>query len=229
MSRKLVALVLVLAMICPMLFACGPDLIGDAKDYLDKNKVDNTRKNTTINFFMMSEIEIAEADRLAMQSAFNNIIEAKYNTHVEFTFVEKSVYAEKLAEKFASVDGAPKDKNNAEMTQQEYDEKYPVIDSSNEAYPDIAPTQMDIFLSIDSASYISYIENGDIVDLTSMINANWRDFSDSKKKVQAPNNGVEYNPTVSDIIFSNAYYFKQIYADASEAAVQEVEEQKPIC
>lgn len=226
MSRKLVALVLLLAMICPMLFACGSELIDDAKDYLDKNKVDNTRTNVTINFFMMSEIEIAEADRLAMQIAFNNIIETKYNTHVEFTFVEKSVYAEKLAEKFASVDSAKADKNNSEMTKQEYDEAYPGIESSNEAYPDIAPTQMDIFLSIDSESYISYIENGDIVDLTSMINANWRDFSDAKKETQAPNNGVTYNPTVSDIIFSNAYYFKQVYADATEAAAQDVEELK---
>ena len=228
MSRKLVALVLLLAMVCPMLFACGSDLIADAKDYLDKNKVETNRKPVTVNFFMMTEIENdlkAEAGRQAMQNAFNAIIEPKYNTHVEFTFVKKADYENKLLEKFTSVEAALKDKNNKEMTKEDYEELYPSITSSNKEYPDVAPTQMDIFLSVDSQSFISYIENGDIIDLTSMISSNWRDFSDATKVVTSPD-GIAYNPTISDVIFSNAYYLKQVYADTSEAAAQDVEELK---
>lgn len=229
MSRKLVALILLLAMVCPMLFACGSDLIADAKDYLDKHKVDTDRKPVTINFFMMTEIEDpekADAGRAAMQNAFNAIVEPKYNTHVEFTFVSKSDYENKLLEKFASVEAAVTDKNNAEMSSEEYNNTYPGIISSNEDYPNVAPTQMDIFLSVDSESYISYIENGDIVNLTSMISSNWRDFSDASKKVTSPDGSVSYNPTVSDVIFSNAYYLMQTYANSSEAAAQNVEELK---
>lgn len=228
MSRKIVALVLMLALVCPMLFACGADVIDKAQDYLENNKIDNTRETVTVSFFIVSEIDVAPEALSAMQLAFNMIVEKKYDTHVEFTFVNKTDYATKLDEKLKSVEEAKTKKG--ELTAEEYSAKYPTTAPTNVAttdkeFPGVPATQFDIFLSVDPATFISYIENNDILDLTSYVNSKWRSFSDVQSKATAPDNTI-YNPTVSDVIFSNAYYFKQVYANASAAAASEVQEMK---
>lgn len=210
MSKKIISFLLLAVMCCAMLISCGKTVLGEASDYINDHPLNTERERVTLNFYMISDIALSTEAIEAMERSFNLIIEAKYNTHVEFTFATEAEYAALVASKMQSTKETREDLLNGTIAEAGK------TNASNTSYPPVYDSQFDIFLSTSETEFLSYVKSGEVIDLTSYIAKHYRAFSDTKSTQTV--GGVTYHPTVSEVIFSNSYFLENIFENSSSAA-----------
>ena len=81
-----------------------------------------------------------------------------------------------------------------------------------------ATQSVDIFLTTTYDTYASYLQQGLLADLTASVSGSWRILSNPK---YAEEKKTEFDPTISDVIFSNAYYCSEIFDNNSSEKAKE--------
>jgi len=199
MGKKLIALLLCLLFVCTALAACGETKIDEARKYIEdpNNQIGTGRETVTLSFCIPCEFdpETEENKKMIekMQDNFNAITEASYRTRVVFTFVQ------------AQTDGV----SDADLAKAL--EKY-----NTTVREKLEASDVDIFLTTTYDDFTSFIRKGLLADLTSYVTGSWRTLSNPKYTDEKK---TDYNPTISEAIFSNAYFCTEIFEnDASEKA-----------
>lgn len=209
MSKRILSLVLCMLMLCGILASCGKTDLDKAQDVVNGGQFNTGDPYATLSFYMICEQAISEQHQKAMQDAFNKAI-SKYNTRVEFTFITKDKYEEELDQAFVNIE-----QGNVQKPSMSY-----------EQYPELKAGQVDIYFNLDFNMMERYITANRVADLTEFVQNKWRDFSNEKtvevvKNSQgevitdAQGNPVVHYPTISEVIFSSAYYKTEIYEDHS--------------
>ena len=198
MGKKLISLLLCLLFVCTALAACGETKIDEARDYIENpdNQISTGREAVTLSFCIPCEFDpTTEENKKAiekMQENFNAIVSAKYRTSVVFTFVKTDTTQEDTAKALA-----------------DYNAKVNELLEAGEA---------DIFLTTAYDDYTAKIRDGKLADLTAYVSESWRILSNPKYTDEKK---TDYNPTISEAIFSNAYFCTEIFENnASEKAAE---------
>lgn len=198
MGKKLLSLLLCLLFVCTALAACGETKIDEARDYINdpNNQISSGRETVTLSFCIPCEFDptTEESKKMIdkMQENFNAIINAKYRTNVVFTFVKTDTAQEDTAKALA-----------------DYNAKVNEMLEAGEA---------DIFLTTAYDDYTAKIRGGKLADLTAYVSESWRILSNPKYTEEKK---TDYNPTISEAIFSNAYFCTEVFEnDSSEKATE---------
>ena len=146
MKRRFLAMLLALAMLCPMILA-GCSSTGDDTDDAESQST-TTRTPVSINMWIVTDKNTTPEAQAAVEEEFNRITKSTYTTNVDLVFVSPEEYVTKLNEKIALVQEAQNNKNNnasvtdtSEVTDEYVTNEYGV---SELKYPEILDSQLDI-------------------------------------------------------------------------------------
>ena len=146
MKRRIFAILLAIAMLCPMLLTgCG----GSSTETGSEEQQQTTRNTVSINMWVVTDKNTTEDAKAAVEEEFNRITKSSFTTKVDLVFVTADEYVEALNNKFASADEA---KANITTPVTTGSDTAPVKDEleTNEygvsvlKYPEIGEEQIDI-------------------------------------------------------------------------------------
>lgn len=104
MKRRLFAIMLALAMLCPMvLTGCGggTQSTDTGDDALNEETI---RETVSITMWVVTDKKTTEEAQAAVEEAFNEITKASFTTYVDLVFCTADEYQAKLDQKFAEID-----------------------------------------------------------------------------------------------------------------------------
>ena len=102
MKRRIFAILLVIAMLCPMvLTGCG-----ETSTETNVDEQQTTRKTVSINMWVVTDKNTTEDAKMKVEEEFNRITKSSFTTKVDLVFVTPEEYVEALNNKFASADEA---------------------------------------------------------------------------------------------------------------------------
>lgn len=176
MKRRLFALMLALAMLCPMVLAgCNS---GDSKD-TDNSSVQETttRETVSINMWVVTDEKTTAEAQAAVEEAFNTITKSTYTTYVDLIFVTADEYAETLNAKFQQADelkaqggskkpAAATTETDGETTEALETNEYGVTVLK---YPEISEGQIDIVFINGMEQLVELVEQGRLQNLNTHI------------------------------------------------------------
>jgi len=146
MKRRLFAIMLALAMLCPMvLTGCGggaePTETGDAA-----LKDETIRETVSITMWVVTDKKTTEEAQAAVEEAFNEITKSSFTTYVDLVFCTADEYKAKLDQKFAEIDERIANGGSKRPATTETGEQYEVNDLGVTVlkYPEIYENQIDI-------------------------------------------------------------------------------------
>lgn len=103
MKRRIFAILLAIAMLCPMvLTGCG----DKPAESTGEEQQQTTRKTVSINMWVVTDKNTTEDAKAAVEEEFNRITKSSFTTKVDLVFVTPEEYVEALNNKFASADDA---------------------------------------------------------------------------------------------------------------------------
>jgi len=209
--KKYLLLVLCLCMLCTTLVGCGKSRIEEAEDIVNNTNLNKGRDKVSLNFYLMSESAVDPVALAEMQSQFNKIIEAKYNTHVVFTIVPPEEYESVLATRFTQAEQKAQGSVPLEGTD----------------YPAIENKQLDIFLSTSYESLKTNVQSGRLADITALLSTKWREFSNAKAQKEVLSDKgeviVKYNPTISEVLMSSSFFCTELYENDFSTTAERTE------
>ena len=161
-SRRILSIVAVMLLLCLMLVSCET-AIDKSKDYIETHKPQQSKAMVTLNMYIPSDGTISSEAVLAMQEQFNEIVEAKYNTHVIFHLVDLYTYASYLNGEIdrvvqANEKGAP---TSLKPTTETNDQGV-----TQTVYPKEAEAQLDIFVVTGLSMLQGLVDEGFVHDIT---------------------------------------------------------------
>lgn len=103
MKRRIFALLLVVAMLCPMILTgCGGKNSSDTGDSATKETA--PREAVSITMWVVTDKNTTEAAKAAVEEEFNKITKSTFTTYVDLVFVTPEEYETKLNQKFAQIE-----------------------------------------------------------------------------------------------------------------------------
>ncbi len=159
MMKRILSLLLLAVMLCLALASCGETDLDKSKDYLKNNPLVDNNPKETLTFCLVTDTAIDNAALLAMQAAFNKVLEVSDRTHLQFVNWTTAEYETKLNEKLAAVKAARESATSGGTTT-------PI--KSNE-YPRVLDTQFDIILVTSYEMMASLIASEQVADLTELM------------------------------------------------------------
>lgn len=147
MKRRIFAILLAIAMLCPMLLTgCG----DSSTETGSEEQQQTTRKTVSINMWVVTDKNTTEDAKAAVEEEFNRITKSSFTTKVDLVFVTADEYVEALNNKFASADEAnanittPVTTGESDTTQVEEELETNEYGVSVLKYPEIGEEQIDI-------------------------------------------------------------------------------------
>ena len=147
MKRRIFAIVLAIAMLCPMMLTgCNTN----TEETSELNNEQTTRATVSINMWVVTDKNTTEDAKAAVEEEFNRITKSSFTTKVDLVFVTEDEYVEALNNKFEAAAEA-KANNNTPATPESTDDTTVVEElETNEygvsvlKYPEITEDQIDI-------------------------------------------------------------------------------------
>lgn len=184
----------------------------------DFNSITEASYRTKVNFTFVQIIE-GETDTAKALSAYDTLVKQK---------LDAAACKQALAEASTAYE---KENGAAPTDEQLYD--YYILRQGLEdttdgtaeakiefirAAVEAADNSVDIFLTTTYDNYASYLRQGLLADLTANVSGSWRILSNPK---YAEEKKTEFDPTISDVLFSNAYYCTEIFDNNSSDKAKE--------
>lgn len=184
----------------------------------DFNSITEASYRTKVNFTFV-QIADGETDTAKALSAYDTLVKQK---------LDAATRKQALAEASTAYE---KENGAAPTDEQLYD--YYILregledttDGTAEAKSEFiraaveaADNSVDIFLTTTYDNYASYLRQGLLADLTASVSGSWRILSNPK---YAEEKKTEFDPTISDVLFSNAYYCTEIFDNNSSEKAKE--------
>lgn len=170
MKKRLLCLILVVIMVLPVvLTSCGDELTPEEIANANFQAAD---KALTLSLWLPTDAVIDERFNerlLAVENAINDILRSgNYSTKLDIVAVSEEEYVEKLTAQFASIKEEENKSGKASVTASKY-VNHAVLNQQTGiyemAYPDVLPTQLDIFFIGGYDNLINYVNNGDVYAL----------------------------------------------------------------
>lgn len=146
MKRRIFAILLAIAMLCPMLLTgCG----DKSTETDDSAQQETTRQTVSINMWVVTDKNTTDSAKAAVEEEFNRITKSSFTTKVDLVFVTADEYVQALEDKFAAADEA-KANGSAPVTSDTTDGTVKEELETNEfgvsvlKYPELREDQIDI-------------------------------------------------------------------------------------
>ncbi len=149
MKRRIFALMLTLAMLCPVILTgCSGGTGGETTSSLTTT---TTRETVTITMWVVTDKNTTEEAKAAVEEEFNRITKSTYTTAVDLIFVSPDEYVEALNNKFAQAEEAKKaaSSNTVATTTAEGETTEKELETNEYGvsvlkYPEVTDDQIDI-------------------------------------------------------------------------------------
>lgn len=172
MIKKIISGIIVFVIIMSALVGCSEEQTGEETADTETS----TRTAMTLSLWMPTDDSTTEEAKKLVEDAINVLTQAKYNTAIELHLIPRSEYQETIDAKLEEVDKANVEKqaaeearrrelknqknNNTQSTEETEDTAVETVINeygiSVTSYPEVSPTQLDIFFVSGFDKYSEY-------------------------------------------------------------------------